>query len=307
MYARLVSFALVASVVFLFSACGGQDQATLQIDYEQYQLSNGLNVILHEDKSDPIAAVAILAALSAYPLEDKINLGLDLRGGSHLVLQVETGDALRSETDKDMARLLEEAAGKGLAAATGSQLDETSFELNGKTLGLVGVGRIGRRVAHAAGALGMEVKAYDPYVADAPDGVKQVDSLEDALDADVVSLHLPLIAETAGIIGDIAFAAMRPEAIFVNTARGGLVDHGALLRVLDERPGFVAALDVTDPEPLPDDHPLRHRDDVIGGRLRQLIDEIDDARELVDRLGELVIGEFKPRQHRDLLNLIIIE
>ena len=138
-----------------------------------------------------------------------------------------------------------------------------SVELAGKTLGLVGLGRIARRVASAAMALGMAVKAYDPYAGDFPDGVSRAGSLVDALDADVVSLHLPLTAETAGLIDGEAFAAMRDDAIFVNTARGGLVDHDALLRTLDERPGFVAALDVTVPEPLPDGHPLLDRDDAI--------------------------------------------
>lgn len=78
-----------------------------------------------------IAGVALLGGLSAHPLNETINLGLDLRGGIHLVLQVETSDALRSEANKDMARLLEEAQDEGLSAATGSLLDEVSFEVSG--------------------------------------------------------------------------------------------------------------------------------------------------------------------------------
>ena len=154
------------------------------------------------------------------------------------------------------------AAAKRLVASQ-EFTQHRSVELDGKALGLVGLGRIARRVARAAVALGMEVKAYDPWVTDLPDGVVRAATFEEALDADVVSLHLPLTADTAGLIDEAALAAMRPDTIFVNTARGGLVDHDALVRTLDERPGFFAALDVTDPEPLPDGHPLLGRDDVI--------------------------------------------
>ena len=139
----------------------------------------------------------------------------------------------------------------------------SSVELDGKSLGLVGIGRIARRVARIASAIGMHVKAYDPYVAGFPADVQQAATLHEALGADVVSLHLPLTEDTRGIIDADALASMPVGAIFVNTARGPLVDHEALLRALDDGHLSAAALDVTDPEPLPDDHPLRHRDDVI--------------------------------------------
>jgi phosphoglycerate dehydrogenase-like enzyme len=110
----------------------------------------------------------------------------------------------------------------------------------------------------------MRVRAYDPNPGDEefPGEVQQAPILEDVLDADVVSVHVPLTPTTRGIIGADAFAAMRPGAVFVNTARGELVDQGALLDALDGDL-FAAALDVTDPEPLPAEHPLLQRDDVI--------------------------------------------
>ena len=138
------------------------------------------------------------------------------------------------------------------------------MELAGAVLGLVGFGRIAQRVATVARALGMQVAVFDPYLDDTPDDVARQPSLAALLGtADVVSVHVPLTPETAGTFDAAAFAAMRPGAVFVNTARGGLVDHDALLAALADGHLFAAALDVTEPEPLPPDHPLLHRDDVV--------------------------------------------
>ena len=141
----------------------------------------------------------------------------------------------------------------------------TGVELSGKTLGLVGFGRIARRVADAGRGLGMNVIACDPYCPPAEFGATApAASLERLLRAaDVVSLHVPLTDETARLFGAAAFGAMKEGSVFVNTARGGLVDHGALLAALESGRLFGAGLDVTDPEPLPADHPLLNRDDVI--------------------------------------------
>ncbi len=138
------------------------------------------------------------------------------------------------------------------------------IELDGTTLGLVGYGRIARRVARIAAGLGMRVRAFDPHLDDtAFDGVERVPDLDGVLGADVVSVHVPLTDQSRGMFDAVAFAAMRPGAIFVNTARGGLVDQEALVAALDDGRLFAAALDVTDPEPLPAGHPLLERDDVI--------------------------------------------
>jgi len=141
----------------------------------------------------------------------------------------------------------------------------TGVELSGKTLGLVGYGRIARRVAEAGRGLGMNVVACDPYCPPAEfGGTVPVGSLDRLLSAaDVVSVHVPLTDETAGLFDATAFGAMKDGAVFVNTARGGLVDHGALLAALESGWLFGAGLDVTEPEPLPSDHPLLNRDDVI--------------------------------------------
>ncbi len=140
-----------------------------------------------------------------------------------------------------------------------------ALELDGKTLGLVGYGRIPRRVAAVAHGLGMRVIAYDPHLAPtAFAGAERCETLEVLIvDADVISAHVPLTGETKRMFGSSQFEAMKPGAIFINTARGAIVDQVALLKALDSGRLMAAGLDVTDPEPLPPGHPLLNRDDVV--------------------------------------------
>jgi D-3-phosphoglycerate dehydrogenase len=141
-----------------------------------------------------------------------------------------------------------------------------ALELDGKLLGLVGFGRIARHLARIAGGIGMRVTAYDPFLADSsfPPAVTRASSLEQLLAvADVVSLHVPLSDDSRGLFGARQFEAMKPGAVFVNTARGALVDPGALLAALEGGRLFGAGLDVTEPEPLPPGHPLLLRPDVV--------------------------------------------
>jgi D-3-phosphoglycerate dehydrogenase len=131
-------------------------------------------------------------------------------------------------------------------------------ELRGRTLVLVGYGRIGREVATRAAAFGMRICVVDPFLAEGPpDGVELIDDLASALSrADVVSLHVPLTDATRGLIGEVELAAMPPGAIVVNASRGGVVDETALLASV--RSGHVhgAGLDTFAVEPLPADSPL---------------------------------------------------
>jgi glyoxylate reductase len=136
------------------------------------------------------------------------------------------------------------------------------LELRGARLGIVGMGRIGRAVAERARAFGMDVMhAARPATPGAPTAAPASPSaalpLAELLRAsDVVSLHCPLTSDTRGLIDAQALAAMKPGALLVNTARGGLVDQDALADALHAGRIGGAALDVTDPEPLPPDHPL---------------------------------------------------
>ena len=161
-------------------------------------------------------------------------------------------------------RAAESALRAGMSSGYYSRHD--GIELQGKVLGLVGFGRIARHVARIAGGLGMRVTTFDPYVdaSATPAGVERADTLEALLmSADVVSVHVPLTDASRGMFGAPAFASMKPGAVFINAARGGLVDQDALLDALETGHLFGAGLDVTSPEPLPVGHPLLDRDDVI--------------------------------------------
>jgi len=135
-------------------------------------------------------------------------------------------------------------------------------EIGGKTLGLIGVGNIGREVARRAGALGMTVVAYDPYVK-ALDGVKMVALDELLSQADYISLHLPKTKESANMIGRDQIAKMKNGVRIVNCARGGIVDEGALHDALVSGKVAGAALDVYAEEP-PTDWKLVQLPNVIG-------------------------------------------
>ena len=138
-------------------------------------------------------------------------------------------------------------------------------ELLGKTVGLVGLGRIGRRFAKMChGAFDMKVLAYDPYISEAPEGVTLVSNLDAMLsEADVVSLHLVLTKETRRIISAERLALMKPSAIFINCSRGPMVDEAALIDALENGRLGAAGLDVTDPEPVEPGSPLFRFPNVI--------------------------------------------
>ena len=138
-------------------------------------------------------------------------------------------------------------------------------DLERATLGIVGFGQIGVAVAKRAHCSGMRViySNRNPRADDATTGAsyRPFDAL--LAEADCVVLLVPLTPETRGLFGDEQFAKMKPTATLVNAARGQIVDTAALLRALEQKKIAGAALDVTDPEPLPPDHPLVTRDDVL--------------------------------------------
>ena len=138
------------------------------------------------------------------------------------------------------------------------------FRLAGRTLGLVGFGNIGRQVALRAAAFGMRILYFDPVVAESPGVPGKSVALPDLLrESDFVSLHPPLTPQTRQMIGDDALSRMKPTAFLINCSRGPVVDTEALVRALDAGRIAGCALDTTDPEPLPDPHPLRGRDNVV--------------------------------------------
>lgn len=132
-------------------------------------------------------------------------------------------------------------------------------DLDGATLGIVGMGKIGRAVAQRAKGFGMKLLYSDiplPAELEAELGARRVELTELLRESDFVTLHVPLTPETRGMIGEEQLRLMKRSAILVNTARGAVVQTAALLKALQEKWISAAALDVTDPEPLPADHPL---------------------------------------------------
>lgn len=131
------------------------------------------------------------------------------------------------------------------------------FELDGSTVGLVGYGAIGRRVARLLTAFGARVLVYDPYVEDVEPGVTRVDDLTTLLrESRVVSLHQRVTPETRGMIGAEQLRQMQPGAALINTARGAVLDYDALCDALDDGHLAAAGLDVYAAEPLPADSRL---------------------------------------------------
>ena len=140
------------------------------------------------------------------------------------------------------------------------------YEVSGSTLGIVGLGRIGQQVARRTRAFDMKILYHNRRRDEAAErelGVTYA-SLDDLLaESDFVTLNCPLTAETTNLIGQRELGLMKPTGILVNVARGGVVDHDALLAALKSKRIAVAALDVTAPEPLPRNHPLLELDNII--------------------------------------------
>ena len=139
--------------------------------------------------------------------------------------------------------------------------------LKGKTLGLIGFGGVSRSLVPKAKGFGLHITAYDPYVSSQvfkDFDVEEVKALEQLLSqSDIVSINTNLTPETTHMIGKEQFKQMKPTACFVNTARGQLIEPGALHSALSQGWISMAGLDVTDPEPLPIDDPLMKLENVI--------------------------------------------
>ncbi len=170
--------------------------------------------------------------------------------------------------------------------------------IHGQRLGLISFGAIAREVAVRAQALGMDVAAYDPYERDETFeacGVARAASLEALLrEADHVSAHPPLTAETRGMMGAAQFALMKPEAIFVNTARGPVHDEAALIAALEAGVIAGAGLDVFETEPLAADSPLLALDNVVLTPHSASYSDLAFGR-MKERVGNTVVAVMNGR------------
>lgn len=186
-------------------------------------------------------------------------------------------------------------------------LSGSTIELQGKTLGIVGLGHIGREVAKRAKAFGMELLYNDPVPADedveAELRLKPVTLAELMSTSDVVTVHVPLDDTTRALIGAREIGLLRPGAIFVNTSRGPVVDNAALAAAANEG-RITAGVDVYETEPPPTDHPLRSASNVvltphIAGTTRESVVRIMAAA--LDNLGRFGRGE----KIKDIVNGIV--
>jgi phosphoglycerate dehydrogenase-like enzyme len=183
--------------------------------------------------------------------------------------------------------------------ATQELLQMGLSDLHAKTLGIVGLGHIGREVATRARAFGMDVVYADP-VAEAEPGLKRVELDELLRTADVVTVHVPLLPSTRALIGERELSLLKPRAILVNTSRGPVVDNEALAEALHAG-RVIAGIDVFDPEPPPADHPLLRAPNIVlsphvagvtGESVRRIM------AEAIENLKRFAAGE----RPRDVVN-----
>jgi D-3-phosphoglycerate dehydrogenase len=182
----------------------------------------------------------------------------------------------------------------------------TGMEVQGKTLGIVGFGRIGRRVGEiAAKGLGMSVVVYDPYLSTAPETgyalelAKNLGALTKV--ADFISLHIPYTPETDKLFGEKEFSSMKPTTVFINTSRGGVADEKALIEALKAGKIAGAGLDVFEKEPPEKDNPLFSMDNVIVTPHLSSFTE-DGKRKMGVAVVEGVLDVLAGRKPRFLVN-----
>jgi len=200
---------------------------------------------------------------------------IDVAAATERNIPVGNTPGILTDATADMAFALMMAAGRRVIEAerflragkwkTWSPSMLLGVDFAGATLGIVGFGRIGQAVAKRASGFNMRVLYYEPNTsAQHPDLTAISTDLDTLLrESDFVSLHVPLMPETRHLVDADFLSKMKTNAVLVNTARGGVLDQSALYETLKEHRIFAAALDVTDPEPLPVDSPLLTLDNCI--------------------------------------------
>ncbi len=179
------------------------------------------------------------------------------------------------------------------------RLAGSARRLDRRTLGLLGFGDIGQRVAWRGKGLGLEVMAHDPYVSDqvfAEHGVKRAELEELLRGSDILSLHLPLNASTRHILGAKELAFLPPRAVVVNTSRGGLIDQRVLVAGLQSGHLAAAGLDVFEEEPIPDGDPILELEQVIltPHTAGYSVDSVDDLYRRACQIAAQVLGGKVP-------------
>ena len=221
-------------------------------------------VAMRERTPFPAAVLKRLPDLRLLVTTGMGNASIDLAAARDLGITVcgtrGAGNAMPELTIGMMIALTRSFAQEDAAVRAGGWQHTIGPGLQGHTLGVVGLGRLGAPVAQLAQAFGMAVIAWSPHLTGeraAEHGVRAVSKQELFASSDVVTLHLPLSERSRGLVGAADLALMKPTAYLINTSRGPIVDEAALVAALTERRIAGAGLDVYDTEPLPVDHPLR--------------------------------------------------
>ncbi len=230
---------------------------------------------------------------------DRIDLEAATRAGV-MVVNAPTGNTVAA-AEHTMALMLAlhrriPAADASVRAGEWERSRYTGAELRGRTLGIIGLGKIGKAVARRANGFDMRVLANDPYLTDeqaADHGARLVGLLELLQRSDVITVHMPLTAKTRGFIGRAEIEAMKPGARLLNVARGGIVDEPALADALASGHLAGAAIDVYATEPIAPDNPLRSAPNTVltphlGASTAEAQDRV--AVEMAEQLLEALAG-----------------
>ncbi len=250
-----------ADVSFFEDPLSGEDAVARRLqDFD-------IVMTMRERTPFPASLIAKLPKLRMLSVTGMRNLSVDLNALAErgiTVTRTEAGEAGEATAEMALCLMLSAArrvpAGDAAIRAGGFQTGVApGFVLHGKTLGLIGLGRLGTLVASYAKALGMKVLAWSPNLTAERAAAVGVEfaAKDDLLSrADLISIHMVMAPQTIGIIAGREFSLMKPGAVVVNTSRGPLIDEPSLLAAL-AADKVIAALDVYDREPLASDHPLR--------------------------------------------------
>nr|WP_205267403.1 D-2-hydroxyacid dehydrogenase family protein [Mycolicibacterium sphagni] len=227
--------------------------------------------VMRERTPLPRSIIERLPRLKMIASTGPFNASIDMVAAEERGIHVgTTGGTVASTVELTWALIL--AGARNLVAESVSIRDggwqvSVGRELSGRVLGVLGLGRIGARVARIGEAFGMQVIAWSQNLtpeAAAEAGATHVDKEELFASSDVLTVHMKLSERSTGLIGASELALMKPTALLVNTSRGPLIDEAALVAALEAKTIRAAALDVFDTEPLPVGHPLRTLDNVIA-------------------------------------------
>ena len=232
-------------------------------------------------RHDPVAIIVRYGAVGARVMDAAPALRVISKHGSGTdtidkAAAQARGIAVRAAVGANAAAVAEQALALLLACAKSvvplntrmhaghwDKATHKSIELQGRTIGLVGLGAIGRRFARMCDAMGMRVLGFDPYAQDLPEHIQAVDLPTLWRESDAISLHCPLTADNRQLLNAQTLAQCKPGVIVVNTARGGLIDEAALLAAVQSRQVFAAGLDSFAIEPMAAPHPFHQVPQIV--------------------------------------------